>query len=81
MEVIVKKKIYRQLKRVPQNIRNDILDTIRGLKSFPSVVFDIKKLSGMKNTYRVRIGRYRMLFILEKNKIYVFKVDIRERVY
>lgn len=46
-------------------------------------LFDIKQLkdSGERKTYRLRKGKYRALFYIHKNSIYVFKIDKREDVY
>jgi mRNA-degrading endonuclease RelE of RelBE toxin-antitoxin system len=40
---------------------------------------DVKKLSG--KIYRIRKGKYRMLFRVEDNIILIFKIDIRGKIY
>ena len=46
-------------------------------------LFDIKllKSSGGRKTYRLRKGKYRALFYVEEDNIFVFKIDKREDVY
>ena len=46
-------------------------------------LFDIKVLKGAQNrkTYRLRKGKYRALFYIEENDLFVFKIDKREDVY
>ncbi len=44
---------------------------------------DIKELKGSKNHYRLRIGKYRILYeiISEKILIYFYKADSRGDIY
>lgn len=41
---------------------------------------DIKSLSG-QNGYRLRIGKYRILFDMTGNEIVVYKIDLRGQIY
>ena len=51
------------------------------MKEFPFAHLDIKKLAGKDDLFRLRIGSYRIFFILEENKIYVFDAEVREKAY
>lgn len=44
---------------------------------------DIKKLAGFKDSYRLRIGKYRALYKIFKNElvIFIFELDSRGDVY
>lgn len=42
---------------------------------------DVKKLEGIKNNFRLRVGNYRIIFIREKDKIIVINIDTRENIY
>jgi len=44
---------------------------------------DIKKLSGFRKDYRLRIGKLRILYTVVKNEklIYVYKISIRGKAY
>ena len=42
---------------------------------------DIKPLKGRKGEYRLRFGKYRILFYIEKEEIRIFKIDTRGDVY
>jgi len=44
---------------------------------------DIKKMKGqkLKNIYRLRIGNYRIIFIMEKGWIKILDIDTRGDVY
>jgi len=53
-----------------------IKSAIRGLPAG-----DVKKLQGIKNGYRLRVGSVRVLFEKEGNKIHVIAIDNRGDVY
>jgi mRNA-degrading endonuclease RelE of RelBE toxin-antitoxin system len=44
---------------------------------------DIKKMKGqkLKNIYRLRIGKYRIIFVQEKEWIKILDIDTRGDVY
>ncbi|HJH29626.1 MAG TPA: type II toxin-antitoxin system RelE/ParE family toxin [Methanosarcinaceae archaeon] len=44
---------------------------------------NVKTVVGMENVLRLRIGDFRLLYILDRNEkeIYVVKIDKRSRVY
>jgi mRNA-degrading endonuclease RelE of RelBE toxin-antitoxin system len=65
---------------MPKNVQKRALEVLKLLENFPFIRLDIKKLKGKERSFRVRIGRYRILFILADNKIYVSDIDIRSKV-
>ena len=42
---------------------------------------DVKKLKGIENGYRLRVGSVRVLFEKDGDKVYVFNIDNRGDVY
>ena len=44
---------------------------------------NVKTVVGMENVLRLRIGDFRLLYILDRNEkeIYIVKIDKRSRVY
>jgi mRNA interferase RelE/StbE len=42
---------------------------------------DVKKLKGIKNGYRLRVGDVRVLFAKDDDKLYVVKIDNRGDIY
>lgn len=42
---------------------------------------DMKKLAGKTHEYRLRIGKFRVLFMLERDLINVYRVSDRKEVY
>jgi len=80
MEIIVEENFYKKVKKMPKNVQKRTLEVLKLLENFPFIRLDIKKLKGKERSFRVRIGRYRRLFILVNNKIYVSDIDIRSKV-
>lgn len=60
-----------------------IVEKLGELEGFPETELDIVKVAGEENTFRLRVGNYRVLFkAYEKEKIIIVaKIDIRKRVY
>jgi len=80
MEIIVEENFYKKVKKMPKDVQKRALEVLKLLENFPFIRLDIKKLKGKERSFRVRIGRYRILFILAGNKIYVSDIDIRGKV-
>jgi mRNA interferase RelE/StbE len=68
-----------QLRALPEEARQEI-----GYKLFllqENLSGDIKKLKGSKNQYRLRVGKYRILFELESTTITVYDIGNRKDIY
>ena len=81
MQVSVRKEVYKKISGFPKEVQQELLSAIELLSAFPSASLDIEKMKGSKNMFRVRIGSYRILFISERNTIYVFDADTRSKIY
>lgn len=81
MEVFVKDKFYKKICKYPKFVQQHILKSLELLKEFPFARLDIKKLAGTDDLFRLRIGNYRIFFLLEESKIYVFDVEVRKKAY
>ena len=84
-EVIVSNRARKSAKSVPREIRVKIAEILDILENEPIPVekYDVKKMKGLPNTYRIRIGGYRMVYKVDfKDKLIVIvKIDTREKVY
>lgn len=80
-KVLVEKKASKQIEGLSGDIKNRIIDALNELEKGFSTRLDIKKLKGTKNHYRIRVGDYRILFVLESNITYVYDVSHRRNVY
>ncbi|HEW93860.1 MAG TPA: type II toxin-antitoxin system RelE/ParE family toxin [Thermoprotei archaeon] len=76
-------KARKKLDSLNQKSRRMILDTLSFLRDYGfSQRLDIKKLKGFKNHYRLRVGKYRILFELEKpDKIIIYAILPRKKAY
>lgn len=71
-----------QLAKIPRNIRNSILNAIdERLTKYPEM---FKSLKGdLIGYYRLRIGKYRIIYKIQKDIVTVFiiRVNVRGDVY
>jgi len=81
-EVQILPKAARQIKALSVEVRQDITLTIQSLANEPRPI-GVKKLSGEKDIYRVRVGNYRVLYrIVDKILVVVIvSVGHRREVY
>jgi mRNA interferase RelE/StbE len=72
----------RQIRKLPRNEQLRVLRVIQGLSIDPRPP-GCRKLSGFDDVFRVRIGRYRVLYAIEDRRlvIIVLKVGDRKDVY
>lgn len=55
-------KATKQLLKIDSRYMKAIKDSVAELIDFPNVTLDVKKLQGSENQYRIRVGKYRILF-------------------
>ncbi len=68
--VIVPKPVQKQLNNLPQKIRSRLLTEISLLKDNPRPD-GVKKLKGYEDTYRIRVGNYRVIYEIEDREMIV----------
>ena len=81
-EVQILPKAARQLKASSVEVRQDITLTIQSLANEPRPI-GVKKLSGEKDIYRVRVGNYCVLYRIVDKVLVVVVVSVghRQEVY
>ncbi|MDE1869587.1 MAG: type II toxin-antitoxin system RelE/ParE family toxin [Candidatus Micrarchaeota archaeon] len=77
MFVEVERKAQKVLETFPTRIKLSLTLEIGKLKNFPNVKLDLKKLG--KSTYRLRVGEYRAIFTVIKEKDIIVVVEINTR--
>ncbi|MCF7830474.1 type II toxin-antitoxin system RelE/ParE family toxin [Candidatus Gracilibacteria bacterium] len=81
LKIIFRKSFEKSLLKFSHIERKRILKKISDL-SEEKENLDIKKLHPKdKNWYRLRIGRYRVIFKYETKRVILFEVDSRDRIY
>lgn len=79
MIVLFTKTSRKHLARCDKKIQAAIVEAIEGLPDKG----DIRRLKGrmIKNTYRLRIGRYRVIYTWERDEVRILDIDTRGDVY
>ncbi len=81
----VHRKIDKFLSQLDEKRRRHLIEDIACLQNFPqfSKRIDLEKMQGCKNTYRLRIDNFRIIFEVNKNTqtIKVLKISQRENAY
>jgi len=69
---------FKELKRVPKGYSKQVLEVVRILPENP-FAGDIQKMKGEKNTWRRRVGAYRIFYdiFVEERVIRVFHIERR----
>ncbi len=72
-------KAIKDLKNVPKPEAKKIVDKIQDLEG--GLAGDIKKLTNFSPEYRLRVGKYRVLFEIEDQEIVIYRVKHRKEAY
>lgn len=80
--VIFKQSVLKDMKRIPAHVRKGVWSVVEELKGDP-YVGGAKKIQGYEDLYRIRIGKYRIIYEVAKKIciITVIKVGHRKDVY
>lgn len=79
MEVIITPGAKKQIKRLPKFIQLATISRLRNLKEKP--IINSIKLSGYKDSYRIRMGDYRIVYRIIKKDIYIVLIAHRKEIY
>ena len=77
-EVKFSKKSAKAYKKLPPNIKARIDQKINYLRLTPRGP-DTKKLAGHVNSYRTRVGSYRIVYEIEDSQLLVWILDVGPR--
>ncbi|GBE54754.1 hypothetical protein BMS3Bbin15_00915 [archaeon BMS3Bbin15] len=75
------KKFAEKFKKINEKDIDRIYKRLLLMKDFPFVYLDVKKLRGYKDTYRLRVGNYRIKFVLMGDELVFYDIDLRGKVY
>ncbi|MCD6483665.1 MAG: type II toxin-antitoxin system RelE/ParE family toxin [Candidatus Odinarchaeota archaeon] len=83
--MIISKKILRDISYFSDSYKQSIIMFLDKLEydPLPSEHYDIKKLKGFKDVYRVRFGDYRLIYAIYKEEkiIRILKITLRKKAY
>jgi mRNA interferase RelE/StbE len=77
-QIQLTKGAQKELRRLPRNVLERVDRAILALADDPRP-HGARKLTGSENTYRVRVGSYRILYEVEDQAVLVLVVRIRDR--
>jgi mRNA interferase RelE/StbE len=80
MQVLIHKRAQKKFQRLCDAELKERLKDAFGLLSNPFSL-DTIKIKGEENTYRSRIGKYRILFIIDGGTVFIVDFDTRGKVY
>jgi len=84
-EVRLKKNSEKFLLQINEKVRAKIIEILRTLEinPIPFRQYDVKKLKGFKNRFRIRKGKIRIVYEVspEEFKVIVWDINFRGRVY
>ena len=82
MEVVLSKRASRDVAALSEADRAVVVAALRAL-SFDSAASDVKKLQGVAKTYRLRVGRWRVIYERDATarRIDVLRVVDRKDAY
>lgn len=81
-EVYLERQPEKLLKKLPSHEVRRLDTAIRSLATHPRPP-GCKKLAGSTDTYRIRVGDWRILYVIEDNRLIVLvvRIDQRDSVY
>lgn len=78
------KSAKKEFEALPKRIQDRILEVLKVLSNNPYTdILNIKKIRGEEGLYRVRVGDYRVVYVLQNKvlKILIIKIGYRKDVY
>jgi mRNA interferase RelE/StbE len=78
-EVEVKPRVLKDLKALPAAQQRRTLAKMEELSN--DLAGDVKKLTSFSPEYRLRVGKYRVLFEVEEDKVVIYRVVHRKDAY
>ena len=82
MEIFYTHKAARQLKNLSYSTQKRIVEKMRFYaKQKDSLKFAKRLIDYREGEYRFRIGKYRLIFDVKNDNIYILKIDKRDKIY
>ncbi|MEM2154673.1 MAG: type II toxin-antitoxin system RelE/ParE family toxin [Nitrososphaeria archaeon] len=85
-KVLAHKRVLKFLQNIKDDaLKNRIKEVIIELEDYPMALrkLDIEKLEGLERCYRIRVGEYRIIFVVDKKQrtIFITNIGKRESIY
>jgi mRNA interferase RelE/StbE len=81
-EIFIEKKAEKDLRKLPKNYQNKIIQKILNLKDNPKPI-EARKITSSENYYRIKVGDYRIIYEInyKEKRINIFRVRHRKEAY
>lgn len=84
--VLAHKRVLKFLKNLrDEDLKNRFKEAIARLRDYPVILrrLDVEKLEGLERGYRIRLGEYRIIFVVDKRDktIFITHIGKRESIY
>ena len=81
-EIVISRQVQKQLESLPKIVWKSVSDAIDRLSEEPRPSTS-RKLQGQMDSWRIRVGDYRIIYTIEDNRLVVLilKVGHRREVY
>lgn len=78
-EVELKPRAIKDLQSLPRDATKQLLLKIEAFEN--DLVGDVKRLTNITPEYRLRVGRYRVLFEIERDRVVIYRIVHRKEAY
>ena len=81
-EIFIEKKAEKDLRKLPKNYQNKIIQKILNLKDNPKST-ESRKITSSENYYRIKVGDYRIIYEInyKEKRINIFRIRHRKEAY
>ena len=85
-KVVAHRRVHKFLSNIKnENLKDTITDHLEKLENYPITLreMDIEKIKGLEKAFRIRIGKYRIIFKVDKTEktIYITHRSQKKSVY
>jgi len=85
-KVLAHRRVLKFLKSLrDERLKARLKEALAELQNYPIALrrLDVEKLEGLKRAYRIRVGEYRIIFLVDKEDktIYITHIGGRESIY
>jgi len=81
-KVFIERNAEKDFRKIPKAIQKKIILVINKLKTNPRPL-NVRKISGLENCYRIRVGDYRIVYEIndKEKKVNIFRIRHRKEAY
>jgi mRNA interferase RelE/StbE len=83
--IAIAKQAQKSSKKLPEHFKRRLIELLLILREnpVPAEYYDVKKLKGLTDTYRIRLGDFRIVYEIVWNKaaVNVLYIGTRENAY